>query len=111
MHAVTLVVHQSEHRLRERVALNGAATIEVEGGVIGLRHAKTVLIHEAYQAKRPRISPLGERYEIPRGADVIAVIKGGSAAAERVGARRRGGDHDENRRRRSNEPAPRGARE
>src|ERR1700722_8452719 len=58
--AVSLVVHQPEHRLRKRISLNGAPGVEIGGGIIVLGFAKTVFIQEAKQAECPGVSALSQ---------------------------------------------------
>ena len=85
--AVALVVHQSEHGLRERITLNGAPGVEIGGGNIGLRFAKTVFVQEAKQAERLGVSPLSQRRQFPGRANIIAPGIGCGAARQRVGMR------------------------
>src|ERR1700677_1147573 len=103
--AVSLVVHQPEHGLRKRISLNGAPGVEIGGGIIVLRFAKTVLIQKAKQAERLGVSVLSQGCQFPGRENVIAAGIGSGAACQRAGRGDRRGSHPDQHNHRYSRPA------
>src|SRR5271168_4671983 len=74
--AVALVVHQSEHGLCEGISLSGSPRVEIGGGFVKLRDAKAMLVQEAEQTERFRVSALCQGSQVSGCMNVIAAGKG-----------------------------------
>jgi|SRR5579871_6061255 len=88
MYAMALVVHESQHRLGERISSNGSLAIKIESRLVGLRHTETVLVHEAEQAESPGISMHRERRQFLFSARIVTAIERHCAPFECIRARR-----------------------
>src|SRR5260370_12572673 len=71
-YAVALVIDQTEPALCKGVALDGGSVVKIGGRVIGLRHAKSIFVHEAEKSLRPGLSALRQDRQHIGRAKVVA---------------------------------------
>lgn len=64
-HAVAFVIHQTQHALPEWITLDRRVEVQINCGVIGLRRAVAVFVHEAKKDLRFGIAPQGKRRQYP----------------------------------------------